>query len=376
MKFEISRDGALKQLDTFINSELANYSFKRNFDLGPKDKSNVSCLSPYISHRLITEYEVAKTVLAKFPYQKVEKYIQEIFWRVYWKGWLELRPQVWTDFIEDLKGLKEDDNYKKAINGETQIECFNDWVKELKENNYLHNHTRMWFASIWIFTLNLPWQKGAEFFMKHLYDGDAASNTLSWRWVAGLQTKGKHYVAQSWNISKFTNNKYKNVKLNENASPITDRREYKLSSLEINKEDLESDTLIFFENEQNIETLNLKDYRNIYCVFLNNEKRKIKFDEKVINFKKKIIEDQVNRFSNIKIIDEINFDKYTNEIKDLDVIYPSIGENLSFLKSIKKKKNLNYNFIVRDGDEFCWQFSNKGYFNFKSNIPKIIQKIT
>ena len=376
MKFEISRDGALKQLDAFINSELANYSFKRNFDLGPKDKSNVSCLSPYISHRLITEYEVAKTVLAKFPYQKVEKYIQEIFWRVYWKGWLELRPQVWTDFLEDLKGLKEDDNYKKAINGETQIECFNDWVKELKENNYLHNHTRMWFASIWIFTLNLPWQKGAEFFMKHLYDGDAASNTLSWRWVAGLQTKGKHYVAQSWNISKFTNNKYKNVKLNENASPITDRREYKLSSLEINKEDLESDTLIFFENEQNIETLNLKDYRNIYCVFLNNEKRKIKFDEKVINFKKKIIEDQVNRFSNIKIIDEINFDKYTNEIKDLDVIYPSIGENLSYLKSIKKKKNLNYNFIVREGDEFCWQFSNKGYFNFKSNIPKIIQKIT
>jgi deoxyribodipyrimidine photo-lyase len=376
MKFEISRDGALKQLDAFINSELANYSFKRNFDLGPKDKSNVSCLSPYISHRLITEYEVAKTVLAKFPLQKVEKYIQEIFWRVYWKGWLELRPQVWTDFLEDLKGLKEDDNYKKAINGETQIECFNDWVKELKENNYLHNHTRMWFASIWIFTLNLPWQKGAEFFMKHLYDGDAASNTLSWRWVAGLQTKGKHYVAQSWNISKFTNNKYKNVKLNENASPITDRREYKLSSLEINKEDLESDTLIFFESEQNIETLNLKDYRNIYCVFLNNEKRKIKFDEKVINFKKKIIEDQVNRFSNIKIIDEINFDKYTNEIKDLDVIYPSIGENLSFLKSIKKKKNLNYNFIVRDGDEFCWQFSNKGYFNFKSNIPKIIQKIT
>ena len=43
----------------------------------------------------------------------------------------------------------------------------------------------MWFASIWIFTLKLPWQKGAEFFLRELYDGDAASNTLSWRWVAG-----------------------------------------------------------------------------------------------------------------------------------------------------------------------------------------------
>ena len=193
MQVEISRDGALKKLDNFINSELPNYNFKRNFDLGPEDKSNVSCLSPYISHRLITEYEVAKIVLAKFPYQKVEKYIQEIFWRVYWKGWLELRPQVWSDFTEDLKALKEDDNYKKAINGETQIKCFNDWVNELKKNNYLHNHTRMWFASTWIFNLGLPWQLGATFFFKHLYDGDAASNLLSWRWVAGLQTKGKQY---------------------------------------------------------------------------------------------------------------------------------------------------------------------------------------
>jgi len=376
MIFKITREEALQDLEKYINKEIVNYSTQRNFDFGPSNRKNVSCLSPYISHRLITEYEVTKKVLSKFPFQKVEKFIQEIFWRVYWKGWLELRPQVWTDFIEDLKGIEEDKNYQIAVSGKTEIECFNDWVNELKENNYLHNHTRMWFASIWIFTLNLPWQKGAEFFMKYLYDGDAASNTLSWRWVAGLQTKGKHYVAQGWNIAKFTNNKYKDISLNEDATPLVDKREYKLSSLEINKEDLESKTLVFFESELNIETLNLKDYQNIYCVFLSNEKRKIKFDEKVINFKKKIIEDQANRFSNIKIIDEINFDKLTNEIKDLDVIYPSIGENLSFLKSIKKKKNLNYNFIAREEDEFCWQFSNKGYFNFKSNIPKIIQKIT
>ena len=376
MIFKTTREEALRDLENYINKKIVNYSTQRNFDFGPGKRKNVSCLSPYISHRLITEYEVVKKVLSKFPYQKVEKYIQEIFWRVYWKGWLELRPQVWTDFTEDLKSIEEGKNYQISVSGKTEIQCFNDWVNELKENNYLHNHTRMWFASIWIFTLNLSWQKGAEFFMKYLYDGDTASNTLSWRWVAGLQTKGKHYVAQSWNISKFTNNKYKDIGLNEDATPLVDKREYKLLSLELNKEDLESKTLIFFESELNIETLNLKDYQNIYCVFLRNEKRKIKFDEKVINFKKKIIEDQANRFSKIKIIDEINFDKLTNEIKDLDVIYPSIGENLSFLKSIKKKKNLNYNFVVREGDEFCWQFSNKGYFNFKSNIPKIIQKIT
>ena len=374
MQFEISRDGALKKLDNFINAELPNYNFKRNFDLGPEDKSNVSCLSPYISHRLITEYEVAKIVLAKFPYQKVEKYIQEIFWRVYWKGWLELRPQVWSDFTEDLKALKEDDNYKKAINGETQIKCFNDWVNELKENNYLHNHTRMWFASIWIFTLNLPWQKGAEFFMKHLFDGDAASNTLSWRWVAGLQTKGKHYVAQAWNISKFTNNKYQNVKLSENALPLTDKREYKLSPINLDYDDNANENLLVFENELNLENHKLKNYKNIYLILLTNEVRKIKLEKKVLDFKTKIINDQKRRLDQIKILNEIELQSLAKEVLSFDVIHPSIGENYSFLNNIRKKQSLNLNFILKEEDKFSWQFSNKGYFNFKNNIPIILSK--
>ena len=76
------------------------------------------------------------------------------------------------------------------------------------ETGYLHNHSRMWFASIWIFTLDLPWRVGADFFYRHLLDGDPASNTLGWRWVAGLHTRGKAYAANAWNIAKFTDNRY------------------------------------------------------------------------------------------------------------------------------------------------------------------------
>ena len=372
MNFESSREAALKKLDEFINSNLKDYSFKRNFDLGPKNKSNVSCLSPYISHRLITEYEVAKTVLSKFSYQNVDKFIQEIFWRVYWKGWLELRPQVWSDFIEDLKNIKEDEKYLKAINGETEIQCFNDWVKELRENNYLHNHTRMWFASIWIFTLNLPWQKGAEFFMKHLYDGDAASNTLSWRWVAGLQTKGKHYVAQAWNISKFTNNKYNNVKLNENALPLLDKREYKLKSLNLMNNGESYENLLVFENELSLENQKLKNYKNIYLALLSNEARKLKLNQKVLDFKSKLINDQKKRLQLVEIVDENKLQSLMEKINSFDVLHPSIGENHSYLNNMRKKHHLKLNFILRDEDKFSWQFSNKGYFNFKNNIPKIL----
>ena len=373
MQFITSRLEALEKLSKYIESDISNYNAKRNFDFGVTNRRNVSCLSPYITHRLITEYETAKIVLKKYPFQKVDKFIQEIFWRVYWKGWLELRPKVWTDFIEDLKTIKEDKNYLKAVNGETDIECFNDWVNELKNFNYLHNHTRMLFASIWIFTLGLPWQKGAEFFMKHLYDGDAASNTLSWRWVAGIQTKGKNYLAQSWNISKFTNNKYKNVKLNETALPIIDKREYKISPFQISKNENVNDNLIIFENEMHEDFLEKKKYKKIYFVLLGNENRSVKLSTKVMDYKKDVIKSRLNEIKyEAELLDGNSLTNLAKTSKSFDVIYPSIGENFSFFKMLVKKNNLNINFISREEDEFCWKFSNKGYFNFKSNIPIIL----
>ena len=375
MKFHTSREKALESLDIFINNDVVNYSSKRNYDLGPAERKNVSCISPYVSHRLIDEYEISKKVLSKHSYQKVEKYIQEIYWRIYWKGWLELRPRVWTDFIEDLNTIKESENYYLAINGQTKIECFNDWVKEIKKYNYLHNHTRMWFASIWIFTLGLPWQKGAEFFMKYLLDGDAASNTLSWRWVGGLQTKGKHYLSQSWNIGKFLKKQYKNIELRENVLPLIDNREYKTSQIEIQKNNNRNDYLIVFENDLSVENLKIKNYKKILFVLLDNKYRSLKLDSKVLNYKKNIMKDKLNKIdNNFELVNENKIEELLESLKNFDVIYPSIGENMSFLKKMVKEKKLILNFITRDEDIFCWNFSNKGYFNFKSNIPKILAK--
>ena len=375
MNFKFSRIEALEVLENYIEKDISIYTAQRNFDLGPQSRKNISCLSPYITHRLISEYEVAKKVLSKYPYQKVEKFIQEIFWRVYWKGWLELRPKVWTDFVEDLKNIDNSNEYEKAINGETNIDCFNDWIKELKENNYLHNHTRMWFASIWIFTLKLPWQKGAEFFLRELYDGDAASNTLSWRWVAGIQTKGKNYIAQNWNINKFTNNKYKDLKLNENPLPIIDQREYKVSPINIENNETKSDILVFFENELDFQSFKVASYKKIYCILLTNEERQVELGDKVLMYKKNLIKNQVqNSELKIDFIEGNKFIELSNNGKNFDVIYPSIGENMSFLKRVTKKNNLMVNYLARDEDKYCWQFSNKGYFNFKSNIPKILSK--
>src|SRR5210317_811694 len=377
MNFNPSRAEALNHLNNFIENNLSEYSKLRNFDFGPANRSNISCLSPYITHGVINELEVIDKSLKKLPFPKVEKFIQEVLWRVYWKGWLELRPNVWTDFLIELKEVKKEfnnnQNYLNAVEGKTNIDCFNQWVMELKEKNYLHNHTRMWFASIWIFTLELPWQLGAEFFMQHLYDGDAASNTLGWRWVAGIQTQGKHYLASEWNINKFSNNKFKNIKLKENEPPIDDYTQYQIETKILNNHNpRENESLIIFDNNLGYEEcdfVNLK-FANIYLV--NNNKREIELSENVINFKKELLKDQKQRIDKQSIKAEIiDISEMTKIKEDINVFYPAIGENLDYLN---KNYSNRVNFLYRSIDQFSWSFCNKGFFNFKNHIPKIIAK--
>ena len=375
MKFEPSRAKAVDKLNHFIENNLSEYSKLRNFDFGPDNRSNISCLSPYISHGIINELEVIDKSLKKFSFTKNEKFIQEVLWRVYWKGWLELRPNVWLDYLMELNILrdqfKSNQNYLNAIEGKTDLECFNQWVNELKENNYLHNHTRMWFASIWIFTLELPWQLGAEFFMKHLYDGDAASNTLGWRWVAGIQTQGKHYLASEWNIKKFTDNRFKNIKLNENASPKISKKSYTLIKREFNNpQNIDKKNLLIFENNLSFEITDFKEnkFEKIYIISNKNENRSIKLSEKLVKFKSLLIEDQKQRLKDRSIICEVVDISEIKNIENCYSLYPTVGENLDYLSS----NNLKLNFLYRDLDQLAWQFCNKGFFNFKNYIPKII----
>jgi hypothetical protein len=205
-----TRVAGLEALDEFLPRAGSAYARDRNQDLGVSRRT-VSELSPYLRHRLVTEREVVGAVLERHTLGAAEKFVQEVFWRTYWKGWLEQNPEVWRRYRRDVDRAVDAGvpaGYEEAVAGRTGIDAMDAWVRELVDTGYLHNHTRMWFASIWIFTLGLPWQLGADFFYRHLLDGDAASNTLSWRWVAGLQTAGKTYLATASNISRFTDGRF------------------------------------------------------------------------------------------------------------------------------------------------------------------------
>ncbi len=213
---DATRAAGLERLNAFIPRMGRQYAAGRNFDPGPDRHQDVSGLSPYLRRRLVLEEEAVDAALAAHGPGAAEKFLQEVFWRGYFKGWLEHRPGIWTSYRDgvrrDLQGLEHDRSLRQAVGlaeaGQSGIACFDAWARELVETGYLHNHARMWFASIWIFTLRLPWRLGADFFYRHLLDGDPASNTLSWRWVAGLHTRGKFYEAKAWNIAKYTGQRF------------------------------------------------------------------------------------------------------------------------------------------------------------------------
>ena len=365
---------AFEKWDFFLENKIKNYEKLRNFDYGPKNEGSVSRLSPYISHRILLEYELILEVKNKFQSTKTNKFIEEIYWRIYWKGWMENRPVVWSNYISEEIPEYDYETYENAVNGNSKLDFFNSWVHELKTYNYLHNHTRMWFASTWIFNLGLPWQLGATFFFKYLFDGDAASNLLSWRWVAGLQTKGKQYLFSPANLKKFSNNRFNVDKINNKQIFFEESNQISFED-EIYKSNMEpkSETLILFENDLHVPTLKniFRNYKNVFIILLGNTQRKIKLSESVLSFKQKIVFEFIKQFDNVTQLDPLKLIEIFNDINHLDMIYPGIGENNDFINSFKKVNNKVIFNLVRDQDLFSWKFAKKGFFKFKENIPKI-----
>lgn len=197
-----TRAEALAQLEAFAK-RAHRYARERNFVVDAH--RNVSQLSAALQHRLISQEEVVEQVMSRHSFAAVEKFLQEVIWRSYWKGWLEWRPSVWRDYRDQLAGFSDEQRQSAQATAQGQSGCavMDDFAHELRETGYLHNHARMWWASFWIHQQKLPWALGAEFFLHHLLDADVASNTLSWRWVAGLQTTGKTYLVRRDNIERY-----------------------------------------------------------------------------------------------------------------------------------------------------------------------------
>ncbi len=371
-----------------------HYASQRNYDLGPEKRGNVSILSPYIRRRLVTEEEVVRAALAAHSPDEAEKYVQEVFWRTYWKGWLEHRPEVWIDYKRgrDAALASLDRRQTKAVTaaeeGRTGIECFDAWARELIETGYLHNHARMWFASIWIFTLHLPWQIGADFFLRHLLDGDPASNTLGWRWVAGLHTKGKHYAAQGWNVAKFTHQRFHPGNLNETADPLEETfdagavlpvRDFmpydpaRSTVLLITDEDCQPETL----------GLDLSTMRAIATVQTSTDRSPLPVSEGVVRFDRKALSDATARVGAGTAMtlprgrDLVDWAARAEATQIVTAFVPQ-GPTRDWLNTTLPRlaeAEITLAEVQRKWDSAVWPYATAGFFKVKKKIPHLIEEL-
>ncbi|WP_269606340.1 FAD-binding domain-containing protein [Prochlorococcus marinus] len=357
-------------LDTFIINHLISYHQLRNYDFGIKKRTNVSQISKYTSHRILYEYAIVEKLKR---IDKKKKYTDEILWRIYWKGYLENYKSIWFEYI-NFKEYPNNSNLISAMDGKTGIDCFDTWIEELRENNYLHNHSRMWFASIWIFTLGLPWQLGARFFMKHLFDGDASSNTLSWRWVAGMHTNNKPYLASKENINKYTINRFRNTSISRSnkIKPIKSNK-HQSNKLPVQRSFSNSNILLMFDNDMNI--LNRSKLFNSYCkvYILSNGITNNRFglSEKVSQFKLGLIDNINKLIPNSEIFESRDIEKFLCDHRCIDVIYPGVGHNLDLINKYANQNQIIINYIYREEDLKYWNYANSGFYRFKSSFHRI-----
>ena len=396
-----TRAAALARLELFTPRAGRQYALTRNSDLGPEQRDNVSGISPWLRYRLISEQEVLAGVLAEHGPKAADKFIQEVLWRTYWKGWLEQRPAVWRWFLAERDDQRQqahaDFESGKLLNeaeqGQTGIDGFDDWARELVQTGYLHNHARMWFASIWIFTLKLPWSLGADFFLRHLLDADPASNTLSWRWVAGLQTRGKTYLATADNIEYHTNGRFRPRGLAEKADPPDGPAPPEATGLpEAHPEtsvDLTGQVLLLTPEDLNPEKLMAAAGRPAQILIAGPEafSPDWPWGDKAQAFLDAAVEDVQTRLQNdhqlpVRRIDSLSAMSLLGLIRPHSVEriltpYAPVGPVADVMARLHDElsvHDLGLGLVRRDWDEQAWPHATSGFFPFRKQIPELLRR--
>ncbi len=389
-----------KLLAAFTPRMGRRYANGRNTDHGPGAHKAVSVLSPYIRRRLVLESEVVAAALAAHGPEDTEKFVQEVIWRGYFKGWLERRPQVWDSYRTGLEGdlaaLDRDPRLRRdldrAMNGQTGLACFDAWATELVDTGYLHNHARMWFASIWIFTLRLPWRLGADFFYRHLLDGDAASNTLGWRWVAGLHTRGKPYPADAQNIATFTAGRF--TPRQSDLAQVT-------QGLEASEPDglptlmpLRAITMplpgrptamLISDEDCRVEDFDLAAYdiRTMATLSASHLRSPLPVSDLVLRFEAGALADAAKRSgfaaTAMRADDPASLAKWATSAGATQIATPYITRGplrdwLDEAAPALAKAGITLGEWRRDWDTAIWPHATAGFFKVKQNIPRILEK--
>ncbi|MEM9001450.1 MAG: FAD-binding domain-containing protein [Bacteroidota bacterium] len=175
------------------------YGSTRNFIDGA-----VTYLSPYISRGVVSTRQVFNSVLQRgYRLKDIEKFIQELAWRDYWQQlWVAKGDAINTDLKKRQHPVGNTAISAAIVNATTGIEAIDTAIAHFYATGYLHNHVRMYIASVACNIAQSHWKLPAHWMYYYLLDADWASNALSWQWVAGANSPKKYYANQE-NINRY-----------------------------------------------------------------------------------------------------------------------------------------------------------------------------
>lgn len=206
--------GAIKQ--EIYSIDPSEYGRTRNFGNGAVTK-----LSPYISRGVISTRQVYEHIQNMgIPWEEAEKLVQELAWRDYWQQkWVANEEVIESNLNKPLEKVSSHLIPTAILEANTGIRVVDEAIMELYETGYMHNHMRMYVASICCNIAQCHWSKPAKWMYAHLLDGDLASNNLSWQWISGRNSKKKYYANQD-NINKYFGSLQKDTFLDVSLSLI------------------------------------------------------------------------------------------------------------------------------------------------------------
>jgi deoxyribodipyrimidine photo-lyase len=249
----------------------------------------------------------------------------------------------------------------------------------------------MWFASIWVFTLDLPWQLGADYFLRHLLDGDPASNTLGWRWVCGLHTRGKTYLARVSNIANFTNYRFNPAgQLATSAPPLTEEVSARCVAL------AEPDTLpagdyglLLTEEDCSAEVeLITRAPKAVLGLTATNDRSVLPVSTLVYEFARDAVSDAVNRAGDAfgcpaeaggdrdwaaAVLDWCRHHDIDKVVTPWAPTGP-VRTRLESLEATLAAENIRLLRLRRTFDSEAWPYAGRGYFKLKRQIPSLLEE--
>ncbi len=186
---------AVKRWTEFLAGPLADYDEERN----RPDHPGTSRLSPYLKWGCVHPRTLLAD-LAPLRHAGADAFRRELAFREFYADILFHRPETSTSSADPVIDSLQWDDGKGAEQrlaawkaGRTGYPYIDAGMRQLLAEGWMHNRVRMGVASFLIKDLHLAWQRGAAHFMDHLVDGDIASNTHGWQWVAGAGPQASPY---------------------------------------------------------------------------------------------------------------------------------------------------------------------------------------